>query len=263
MKPAEKTVAIVKARIVSQKKIKPRYFKLCLHAPALAHKARPGQFVMLKSAEGFTPLLRRPLSIHNVSRAQIELLYEVVGQGTELLSRKKAGQFLELIGPLGAGFKVLPQKSRRIPILVCGGMGVAPLLFLAKNLKRRKGLVLIGCRTAEQILCEKEFKNEGFNVTIATDDGSRGFKGRVTALLEKQLSTIDHRLSTIYACGPKPMFKELARICKERAVPAQVSLEAHMACGIGACLGCAVETKHGYQRVCKEGPVFDIEEVVW
>jgi len=218
---------------------------------------------MIKVSDGVTPLLRRPLSIHDVSGSKIELLYEIVGQGTELLSRKMTGGSLEVIGPLGAGFKMLPKTAKRQPILVAGGMGIAPLLFLAKNLKSRKGLVLIGCRTAEQVLCEKEFQSLGFGVTIATDDGSRGFKGRVTALLEQQLSTIDHRLSTIYACGPKPMFGELARICKENAIPAQVSLEAHMACGIGACLGCVVETAKGYQRVCKEGPVFDIEQLRW
>jgi len=149
-------------------------------------------------------------------------------------------------------------------------MGVAPLMLLAQRLVSsnrsaaiEKVQVLIGARTKEQVLCEKEFKKIGCDVKIATDDGSLGFEGRVTDLLGQALLTMGHQLFAVYACGPKPMLQELGGICRKRNIPAQVSLEAHMACGIGACLGCVVNTKHGYKRVCKDGPVFETENLIY
>ncbi len=258
------------------KGLKDSYLHCSLAAPAIARSASAGQFVtiMLKGDSG--PLLRRPFSIHRVEGANIEILYEVVGKGTEILSEKKAGESLDLIGPLGNGFDLSSQvlKLSGSQILVAGGMGVAPLLFLAEKIVTRsqghkvtsKPLVLIGAKTKNHILCEKEFRDLGWDVKVATDDGSKGFKGRVTELLEEFLLK-NHRTrelaNQIYACGPVPMLKEISRISKECNVHAQISLEAHMACGIGACLGCVVNTKSGYQRVCKEGPVFDAQGIVW
>jgi len=261
------------AEVLANKKIKGRCFKIILRSPSVAKRALPGQFVMLKVGTGriFDPLLRRPLSIHKAAGKEIEILYEVVGKGTQALSQRRPGELISLLGPLGNGFdyRDMGLSSRR-PILVAGGIGAAPLLFLAERLAllRRdpaagKIEVLIGARAKEQVLCEKEFKNIGCNVKIATDDGSAGFPGRVTALLEKRLLTMDHKLPAVYACGPGPMLKELAGICRKANVPAQVSLEAHMACGIGACLGCAVKTKDGYKRVCQEGPVFKTENLIY
>jgi dihydroorotate dehydrogenase electron transfer subunit len=127
-----------------------------------------------------------------------------------------------------------------------------------------KPLVLIGAKNKNQILCEKEFKKLGYDVKIATDDGSRGFKGKVTELLEKiLLSAVSCQLSAVYACGPRPMLKEISRIANIYKIPAQISLEEHMACGIGACLGCVVNTKEGFKRVCKDGPIFNAKEIVW
>ncbi|MEK6714600.1 MAG: dihydroorotate dehydrogenase electron transfer subunit [Candidatus Omnitrophota bacterium] len=266
----------VKVKIISNKKISQKYFKIGLEAPAIAKEALPGQFIMARLNNGYEPLLRRPFSIHRVKgqglrvKGEIEILYEVVGEGTEILSQKKYGEYLDIIGPLGKGFDY-PLPLTPYPLLVAGGMGVAPLVFLAEEIKKCQSvkvskcqtLVLIGARTENQILCEKEFKNLGYNVKIATDDGSHGFKGRVTELLEKHLRSTKHEArSTIYACGPKPMLKEVAKISFEHKIPAQISLEEYMACGIGACLGCAVETKSGYQRVCREGPVFDTKELL-
>jgi dihydroorotate dehydrogenase electron transfer subunit len=150
-------------------------------------------------------------------------------------------------------------------------MGIAPLVFLAEKLVEINNqqltinnLVLIGAKTKRQILCEKEFRNLGFDVKIATDDGSRGTKGKVTDLLKNiLLATRYSLLATIYACGPRPMLKEISCISAAYKIPAQISLEEHMACGIGACLGCVVKTKNGYQRVCKEGPVFNAAEIMW
>ncbi|MFH1281145.1 MAG: dihydroorotate dehydrogenase electron transfer subunit, partial [Candidatus Omnitrophota bacterium] len=144
-----------------------------------------------------------------------------------------------------------------------GGIGMAPLVFLAEKLQNTKPLVLIGARTKKQILCAREFKALGCSVKIATDDGSAGFKGKVTDLLKQLLSAISYQLSAIYACGPYPMLKMVAQLAQENKITAQLSLEEHMACGIGACLGCEVLTKAGYKSVCKEGPVFFGEELIW
>ncbi len=261
----------IKAKIVYNKKVKENFRTCVLNAPAIAKQTLPGQFLSI-SLDDDELLLRRPFSIHRVKGLNLEIIYEVLGKGTESLSRKKPGQKLDIIGPLGNGFnyKTPRHQDTRTPVLVAGGMGVAPLVFLAERLaklktqnSKLKAVVLIGAKTKNHILCEKEFKELGFDVKITTDDGSRGFKGYVSELLEHQLSTMNYRLSTIYACGPKPMLKEVCRVGKKYRLPVQVSLEEHMACGIGACFGCVVDTKEGYKRVCKEGPVFRADDLIW
>lgn len=275
----------VKVKIIRNQLINGAYGHLTFESSAIARDALAGQFVQIKVDNNLEPFLRRPLGIHRVKNSQVEILYEVVGKATEILARKKAGTDLDILGPLGNGFSYSSTPGcRRSTVIVAGGIGVAPLVFLAESLARSSNLcarqpqprparqagitreellVLIGAKTKKQILCEKEFKKLGCDVKIATDNGSRGFKGRVTDLLKRSLSAIDCREATIYACGPRPMLAQISRIAQRYHIPAQVSLEEHMACGIGACLGCVVETKAGYQRVCKEGPVFDANNVIW
>lgn len=271
----------LRAEVIYNRQIKKGYFEIALSAPKIAKTALPGQFVNIRVSSGLEPLLRRPISIHRirvsecqgVKVSEVVLLYEVLGKGTQTLSGKKAGECLDIIGPLGNGFKL-----DRGPILVAGGMGTAPLVFLAEKLIRttddgRRTTVLIGAKTKECILCEEEFKKLGCQVRIATDDGSRGFKGYVSELLKQRLSTIDYRPSTIYACGPSLLLKEISRISLEYNIPAQLSLESHMACGIGACMGCVIKVARAperqsardfeYKRVCKEGPVFEAQEIIW
>lgn len=250
-------------KIVSHARISSGYFRLAFESNRIASSAQPGQFVMVNAEKGGAPLLRRPLGIHSVNKKKIEILYEVVGTGTQNLSCKKPGTKLDIIAPLGNGFDLSPVTCQLSPVLVAGGMGVAPLLFLAERLVRRKPLVLLGGRNKNKILCEKEFDKLGCNVKIATDNGSRGFKGTVTDLLAQLLTANDQRPTTIYACGPVPMLKRISRFSKKYNIPAQVSLEAHMSCGFGACLGCVVDTVRGYKRVCKDGPVFSAEEVIY
>ncbi len=250
------------AKILENRKIKENYFLMRLSALDIAREALPGQFVNIKITDSCQPLLRRPFSIHRIKGSNIEILYEAVGSGTEILSRKKQAATLDIIGPLGRGF-AYPLEKNQPPVLIAGGIGVAPLFFLAEKIKRSQPVVLLGAKTKDRILCEKEFKDLGCDVKISTEDGSAGFKGKATDFLKQLLSTIDHRPSGIYACGPMAMLKAASAICRRHKIPAQVSLEAHMACGIGACLGCAVRTKKGYQRVCKEGPVFFAEEICW
>lgn len=257
----------IKVKIISNKKLKNDYWHLEFESGLIARNAVPGQFIEIKVSHGTDPLLRRPISIHGVSGGRIKLIYEVVGKGTRCLSEKRPGELLDVIGPLGNGFN--PPLGRRSPgcqsIIVAGGMGVAPLVFLAAQLKANKPLVLLGARTKEELLCRQEFKALGCKLMVATDNGSLGFKGRVTDLLKEILSKNIQadKPANIYACGPQPMLKAISLICRENNIASQLSLERHMACGFGACLGCVVSTKTGYKRVCKEGPVFSGEELIW
>lgn len=248
-----------------------------LDAPAIAGDAEPGQFIHIRVNDGTEPLLRRPFGVHKVNSKSFEILYEVVGKGTGILSKKRAGEYLDVIGPLGNGFN---YRTGRPAILVAGGMGTAPLVFLAEKLKGIESLVLIGAKTKEYITCEKEFCKLGCDVKTATDDGSKGFRGKVTDLLRDVLrkSAITQELNnsiTLYACGPHAMLKEVAQIAHKNKIPCQVSLEELFACGVGACLGCAVKVRQRtngltnqridgtYKLVCKDGPVFDACEISW
>jgi len=264
----------LKCKIIKNIKISKDYALAEVLAPEIAKSAKPGQFVMVQVRSGLEPLLRRPLGIHQVQGKNIQLLYEIVGKGTQILSRKNPGEILDVIGPLGNGFDLTPMiYDLKIPIIVAGGMGVAPLTFLAQAMKSHKVIksqsnkivVLIGAKTKNHINCEKEFKKLSIAVKIATDDGSKGYHGRVTELLKEILVTAPKGRgeTIIFGCGPKPMLRALAKISDEFNIPAQISLEAHMSCGFGACLGCVVDTTQGYKRVCKDGPVFKSKEIIW
>ena len=252
-----------KARIIEHEPLTLNYYLLTLYSEHIAAHARPGQFVNVKVSDDLEPLLRRPISVHQVDRekASFKLLYEIVGPGTNVLAMRKRGEELNILGPLGSGFDL----NKGTAMLVAGGMGVAPLTFLANEAARTvKDLhILIGSKIKSFVLLEDHFRSLGAHVHIATEDGSLGEKGLITALLQKLLSTHNSPLTTIYTCGPKAMLKEVSRIAKERNVPCQVSTEAYMACGIGACKGCAVETAGGYKMACKDGPVFNAEELKW
>jgi dihydroorotate dehydrogenase electron transfer subunit len=254
-------IAQIKSRITANQKAGENYWHLEFESSLIAKQARPGQFVNIRVNAGFEPLLRRPLSIHGVGAAKVKVIYEVVGRGTQMLAKKLPGEFLDIIGPLGNGFDYPPQ-AKSLPakyILIAGGMGVAPLVFLAQKLN--KPLVLIGARSKSKLICQREFKSLGCLVKVATDDGSSGFKGKVTDLLRVVLDGVKPR--GLFSCGPQVMLKTVAQIARENKISSQLSLEEHMACGLGACLGCVVQTKHGYKSVCKDGPVFSGEELVW
>jgi len=249
----------IKAKILLNNNICGGYYRMALEAPYIAKNAAPGQFVQVRCSDGLDPLLRRPFSVHRVREKGFEILYEVIGRGTEILSTKKAGESIDVLGPLGNGFTLGPPA-----ILIAGGIGVAPLVFLAEELARKKikAIVLIGAKTKRAILSEKEFKDIGADVHIATDDGTGGCKGLVSKLFQEILRTAGR--TTIYACGPHPMLKCIAGICREKGLECQVSLEEKMACGIGVCLGCAVKMKGGgYKLACKDGPVFNSKDLIW
>ena len=258
----------LKAKIIRHERIARDFYKMRLGSVYMAKNSEPGQFVEIKCSKEHGVLLRRPLGVHRILNDGIEVLYEIVGKGTELLSRKKQGEALDIIGPLGNGFFVqrAAYSVQRTAVLVAGGVGVAPFVALAENLRKNKHdvIAIIGAKTKSHILCADEFKSLGCKVKISTEDGSLGKRGLITEQLPKLLSTIDYRLSTIYACGPYPMLKAVGRIAGSSGIPCQVSMEERMACGVGVCLGCPVKVKiGGYKMICKDGPVFDAKEIAW
>jgi len=269
---------IIKGKILSNLQIAPNHFELKIAAPWLAKEFRAGQFVMVKSRNETTdPLLRIPLAIHSRNGKNINLLYKTVGSGTEILSCRKKGEIIDLIGPLGNGFNydsALKIKGMKV-LIVAGGHGIVPLYLLAKVLREHKVEVevFIGAGTEKYILCEEKLKKIGTKVHIATEDGTKGAKGYVLdplmAYLKKEnvkkfSSSAPRDVShLVYACGPKSMLAALGRELKKYNVAAEFSLEAYMVCGIGACLGCAVMTTSGYKMVCKDGPVFDMRSIVF
>ena len=225
--------------------------KLATCDPGFGFKGKPGQFYMLRGWEAMDPFLARPISISDISNGIITFLYEVRGRGTHIFSKLKEGDVLELLGPLGAGFD-LNVKGK--VALISGGIGIAPLIYLMKRLGNNMDFYC-GFRSVPYYTDRIEGKVN--NIYITTEDGSVGHKGFVTELF------IPEKYDTVITCGPTPMIKTVVEMCKEKNVPVYVSMENRMACGIGTCLGCAIETTSGMLRVCKEGPVFSGEEVIF
>lgn len=243
------------------------HFLLSIDAPALGKEARPGQFVMVKVADGTYPLLRRPLGIHDAGKDGIELFFKIAGLGTGILARKKPGDPLDIIGPLGRGFTVDGGMKGKRAYLVGGGRGIAPLYFLARELASAgaRPTVFYGGRTVADIPLREKFEKAGFELLSSTDDGSFGFAGFVTELVGRELAKT--KPSIVYACGPDPMMKTLAGLAAKHGVPSELSLESMMGCGIGACWGCVHRVRNekggGWTKICEEGPVFPGERVLW
>jgi len=241
----------VKAKVLKNEEISEGYFRLSIEAPEISQNAAPGQFVMLRVGNSYDPLLRRPFSIHKINKSGIEVLYKVIGKGTGMMAHIKAGEGVDLIGPLGNRFTSKPDIKEAL--IAGGGIGAAPLLALTEELKdkAKKITVFLGGRGRHDILCVEEFEQLGAEVKIATDDGSLGHKGFVTEILEQYIgqphrpapTRLTSHVSQIYSCGPHLMSKKVAEISRRFNIPCQVSLEAHMACGVGVCLGCVIKMK--------------------
>ncbi|MEN6312130.1 MAG: dihydroorotate dehydrogenase electron transfer subunit [Acidobacteriota bacterium] len=243
------------------------YYLLTIDSPAVGREARPGQFVMVKVADGSFPLLRRPLSIHDAGESGIELFFKIAGLGTEILARKKPGDALDLLGPLGKGYAFGQDLKGRKIHLVGGGRGIAPLYFLGRELKARRAAVtvLYGGRSAADIPLRKKFEAADLALLCSTDDGSCGFAGLVTELLLAEIARAAP--NALCVCGPDAMMKAVAGLARERGIPAQFSLEALMGCGIGACWGCVhrirSDSGDGWVKICEDGPVFPGERILW
>ena len=237
------------------------FFRLKLRHPRQLPQINAGQFVEVRTPDTAHTFLRRPISIHDVNYEDntISLLVKIAGNGTNLLSKLPIGAQLNLVYPLGNGF-TLDAPYKKV-LLAGGGVGIAPLLYLGKVLKDKGVEVefLFGARNAEGLLCLSDFEAIG-KVNITTEDGSQGTKGLV--INHKVMDSITD-FDTVTVCGPTPMMKAIAEICRKANVNCEVSLENKMACGIGVCLCCVTKTTEGHRCVCSDGPVFNINQLEW
>ena len=218
----------------------------------------PGQFAEVRIDDSSSTYLRRPISIHNVADGLLWLLVRRAGEGTNKLASSAVGARVNMVLPLGNTFSYPTDKTLR-PLLVGGGVGVAPLLYWGRELVRNgyRPAFLLGARSEKDLLQLAEFEAVG-DVYLSTEDGSKGERGFVT-----QHSVLNEAFSYVYTCGPKPMMQAVARIARQMNVPCEVSLENLMACGVGACLCCVENTTEGHVCVCKEGPIFNIDRLTW
>jgi dihydroorotate dehydrogenase electron transfer subunit len=254
--------------VISKDKKSDKIFKLTLSSPQISQGAKPGNFVHTKVSPHPYPLLRRAFSVHCVDKPKgsFDILFKVVGMGTEILSKKSPGDMLDLLGPIGNSFS-LPQKGETV-MLVAGGMGIAPLWFLFTHLIKKtdfqKLIFFLGAKTQKELLYYEKLKTLGTNLKVTTDDGSFGSKGLVTEVFLKEIKRRKNEIPKliVYSCGPPEMLKKMSEISKKYGFSCQISLEGHMPCGVGACWGCAVKLENGgYKRICIDGPVFDAREI--
>ncbi|WP_027340333.1 dihydroorotate dehydrogenase electron transfer subunit [Halonatronum saccharophilum] len=255
--------------ILSQEEIAPKHFKMVIDAPEIVEGAKPGQFLHLKWVDniGGDPLLRRPISINDMDKdsGELSIIYRVLGRGTELLSRLSKGDKVDIMGPIGKGFSI-PKEARKV-VVVGGGMGIAPLYPIVKELlnKDREITLFLGGADEGQLLNLKDYEEMDLELKTSTVDGSHGYKGFVTDLLEEALDGADY----IYTCGPEGMMEVVQEKAKKLGVKGEASLEERMGCGTGACLSCVCKIKVGtkddweYKKTCTQGPIFPVEEVIF
>ena len=258
----------VLAKIIANQQLNSQDYRLIVSAPQITEQAQPGQFLHLQCGDGLTPLLRRPFGIHSYDRDRGELavLYRVVGKGTEQLLKRRPGQEIDMLGPLGNGFDLTNPAAK--VVLVAGGIGIAPLLPLAEELIEldKEVLLLLGAANELELLCLAEIERLPLQLKVATIDGSLGYQGYVTEMLAELLTD---NYGQVFACGPEAMLAAVQEITLKAGVEAQLSLEKRMGCGTGACLSCVCKVKvqqesgFEYQRVCSEGPVFKADEVIF
>lgn len=256
----------VKAELVKKEFLKDDICRMCIKSTEIAESAKPGQFLEIRVVDNVEPLLRRPISIYNADEAtgEVEFIFQIKGKGTDLLAKRNVGEKLDILGPLGYGtFKFEGYKNVAI---IGGGIGIFPLHELSKRAKAAgvNSSIYIGFRNKDLVVLEDEFKEVCDDLILATDDGSYARSGFAINFLKEDVKK--NKPDCIYACGPLPMLKAIQSFAKEENIPCQISLEERMACGMGVCLGCAVKyvenEKEQYKHVCKNGPVFNAENVV-
>lgn len=282
----------VKSKVVFNEKLNEDSYRMLIHSPEIALEAKPGQFLMVRVTELNDPLFRRPFSIFRRRKVEpdalgIEIVYKIVGRATGLMSKIKPGYRLDVIGPLGHGFELC--KDKKTHILIGGGTGIASLFMLGEEISKQHDLdliILIGAKNKDSVILEGEFRSLNAQVMVSTDDGTYGYNGLVTEmfldLIEKKRVPPD---CAIYASGPESMLKHIVLICKKFDMDGQIAMERRMMCGFGACLSCVCKidpdrvskkrdlnsshiqiipgSKFGYALTCKDGPVFDINEVIF
>ena len=257
------------ATILRNEQVGPRLHLMVLQAPGIAARVQPGQFVHMKIPRMEDHILRRPFSVYaaDAQAGTIDILYQVVGFGTQHMTALEAGLACELIGPVGRGWQA-PEGTRRA-LIVAGGVGAAPLFMLTEQLRER-GVqvdVVLGAQTQDALVCRARYEQLiGACPNCATDDGSFGRAGFCTTLVQEALEAAGAQgapYDYLAVCGPEPLMRIVADMAAQAGVFAQVSMEKRMACGVGACLSCVVDTVDGKKRSCVDGPVFNANEVVW
>lgn len=254
---------LMNAKLVKKEELIEGIFKYSVKAPSIVQIAKPGHFIEIRVSNQTEPFLRRPISIYHLDRNQgiLEFIFQVKGKGTEILSQRKEGEFIDIMGPLGCG--TFQYSSYEKLAVIGGGIGVFPLYELIKEAKLdgKDVSTYLGFRNQQMVVLEKEFREISDQLVITTDDGSYAQKGYAIDFLKKDIE--EGKMDSIYACGPLPMLRAVQKLAEEKEIPCQVSLEEKMACGLGACLGCAIRKKAStienpeYWHVCKAGPVFN------
>ncbi len=258
MKPSS-VLKQVTASVIANDEVMPGVYLIWLESPDIAPAAQPGQFVMVRCGDYLLP---RPLSIHHLADkgGKLALLCNVMGKGTHWLSHRETGDNIDLLGPLGNGFSIQPD-SRNL-LLVAGGIGIAPLYFVAQEAVKKGCSVKLLYGTPNRHRYPEDLLPPQIELVSTTEDGTVGKKGMVTDFLPDFVDWADQ----VFACGPIPMYRDMARRKRELKLegkPIQISLEVRMACGLGVCYGCTVKTKNGLQQVCRDGPVFDLDDILW
>lgn len=251
-----------KAKITSNIPLSDTNYLLTIEPLESVIEPAPGQFYMIGVRNAYDPLLKRPFSYFRRTSREIQFLYAVRGKGTSVMKTLEPGEILDVIGPLGRGY---PEPvNGNTPLLAAGGIGIASLFPLSEKFAQR-ACVLYGARCKDDLMALNQLEQLGSQLIVCTDDCSFGKAGNVGEILEDFLASNDPAQATytLYACGPRAMLKAVAKIAMDRGIKGYTSLEENMACGVGACWVCTVKTIDGYKRVCKEGPVFPIEEIVW
>ena len=266
----------LKTTILSNRQVAEDHYLLYFDCPEVAISAQPGQFIHVLFDQGSGLLLRRPFTIYSVEGTQISMLYQVVGEGTSILSRMCAGDSLQVLGPLGNSFTI--DESLDLAVVLGGGAGIASLMLLISALQKRKIRtdVLVGAMNQARLLSIADLQKIGIQPQIATDNGSTGHHGFVTELLLTTLAQQKAQLPTVFTCGPYGMLKAVTEICQQFNMPCQVAMENRMGCALGVCLGCVCKVRlegggqdqsgdllFEYQRVCTEGPVFLGQQIIW
>lgn len=285
----------VKSCILSNKQLTEDCWRITLEASQIASEIKPGQFINVKISESNDPLFRRPFSVFRCIKLHggelgIEVVYELVGRGTRLMTNLKQGDELDIIGPLGHGFEW--QCDKKVHVLIGSGIGCPALFMLGEEISQAvtqhelELVILLDAKSKKHLILEKEFRTLNAKVLVSTHDGSYGYHGYVTEMLKDFTERGEiSSYCVIYACGPELMYKALVPVCQQYRIPAQVSMERHMACGIGVCLSCVCqvdkssvlkyrelksshiqfspEEEFGYALVCRDGPVFNIDEVIF
>lgn len=250
---------ITNAPVAETIELENQIFLQKIYSPEIASTIQPGQFLNIRVSESYYPLLRRPFSVCDVENDHFYLMFNVYGEGTRILAGKRPGELLDILGPLGNGFRLDDEYDTAV--IVAGGLGAAPFPYVTRMISGRKKIItFIGGRSRGDLI-----RYGMVNLNLSTDDGSEGFKGTVVQLFKNKLNELDKGRLKVFGCGPNAMLGALKELCIAENINCEVSTECVMACGFGICQGCPIESTHQkdkYLLVCKDGPVFNVKDVI-